>query len=56
MTAKVFICLDNDEIGQKAAQRISKALAEKNIDNRILVPTRKDWNQDLLFLREEGAK
>lgn len=53
---KVYICLDNDEIGQKAAQRISKALAEKNICNKILVPTRKDWNEDLLFLREEGAK
>ena len=32
---KVCICLDNDEIGQKAAQRISKALAEKNIDNVV---------------------
>lgn len=53
---KVCICLDNDEIGQKAAQRISKALEEKNICNRILVPTRKDWNEDLLFLRKEEAK
>ena len=53
---KVFICLDNDEIGQKAAQRISKALAEKNICNKILVPTRKDWNEELLFLRKEEAK
>ncbi len=53
---KVCICLDNDEIGQKAAQRISKALAEKNIYNRILVPTRKDWNEDLLFLRKEETK
>ena len=50
---KVFICLDNDEIGQKAAQRISNALAEKNICNKILVPSRKDWNEDLLFLRKE---
>ena len=53
---KVCICLDNDEPGQKAAQRISKALEEKNICNRILVPTRKDWNEDLLFLRKEEAK
>lgn len=50
------ICLDNDEIGQKAAQRISKALADRNICNRILVPSRKDWNEDLLFLRKEEAK
>ena len=53
---KVCICLDNDEVGQRAAQRIFKALAEKNIYNRILVPTRKDWNEDLLFLQKEGAK
>ncbi|MGM9587211.1 MAG: DUF3991 and toprim domain-containing protein [Candidatus Limivicinus sp.] len=53
---KVIICLDNDETGQKAAQRISKALGDKNICNKILVPTRKDWNEDLLFLRKEGAE
>ena len=53
---KVCICLDNDEPGQRAAQRISKALTEKNICNKILVPTRKDWNEDLLFLRKEEQK
>ena len=53
---KVYICLDNDEPGQKAARRISKALSDKNIENRILVPTHKDWNEDLLFLRKEEAK
>ncbi len=53
---KVCICLDNDEPGQKAVWRISQALADKNICNRILVPTRKDWNEDLLFLRKEEAK
>lgn len=53
---KVCICLDNDEPGQRAAQRVSKALAVRNICNRILVPTRKDWNEDLLFLRKEEAK
>ena len=53
---KVCLCLDNDEARQKAAQRISEALTEKNIQNQILVPTRKDWNEDLQFLRKEGAK
>ena len=53
---KVYICFDNDEPGQKAAQRVSKALSEKNISNKILVPTRKDWNEDLLFARKEGTK
>lgn len=53
---KVCICLDNDETGQKAAQRISRSLTEKNIRNQILVPARKDWNEDLLFLRKECGK
>ena len=52
----VCICLDNDETGQRVAQRISKALTEKNIRNQILVPTRKDWNEDLLFLRKPANK
>ena len=52
----VCICLDNDETGQRVAQRISKALTEKNIQNQILVPIRKDWNEDLLFLRKEDRK
>ena len=50
---KVCIFLDNDEIGQRASQRISKALGDKNIENRILVPIRKDWNEDLMFWRKE---
>jgi len=53
---RVFLCLDNDEPGQRTAQRISKALTEKNIQNEILVPIRKDWNEDLLFLRKEESK
>lgn len=53
---RVFLCLDNDEPGQRAAQRISAALSEKNISNEILVPIHKDWNEDLLFLRKEGTK
>lgn len=53
---RVCICFDNDEPGQKAAQRISRALADRSICNRILVPTRKDWNEDLVFLRKEGGE
>lgn len=53
---RVFLCLDNDEPGQRAAKRISMALTEKNIQNEILVPSKKDWNEDLLFLRKEETK
>ena len=43
---KVYLCLDNDEPGQEAAERISGKLQEKGIPSKILVPTRKDWNED----------
>lgn len=52
----VYICFDNDEPGQQAAQRISRALTEKNIGNKILIPSRKDWNEDLVHLRKERGK
>ena len=42
----VFICFDNDEAGQTANKRIADKL---NIQNEILVPTYKDWNEDLTF-------
>lgn len=45
----VFLCCDNDEAGQKANKRISDALFVKGIQHEILVPNRKDWNEDILF-------
>lgn len=45
---KVSICFDNDEPGQLAAQRIGAKLLIQNIDSEILVPVKKDWNEDLL--------
>ncbi len=44
----VKLCLDNDEGGQKATKRISDKLCLKGIDCEVLVPTHKDWNEDLL--------
>ena len=52
---KVYLCLDNDEAGQKAAGRISKQLTEKGIANELLVPDRKDWNEELLHYRKGEA-
>ena len=49
---KVYLCLDNDEAGQKAAGLISKQLTEKGIPNELLVPDRKDWNEELLHYRK----
>lgn len=48
----VCLCLDHDEAGQSAAQRISEKLNVHGISNEILIPVHKDWNEDLLLLRE----
>lgn len=47
----VYICFDSDEPGQTAAQRISDKLFLRGIKSEILVPTRKDWNEDLVSIR-----
>lgn len=49
---KVYLCRDNDEAGQKANKRTSDALFVKGIQHEILVPNRKDWNEDILFPSE----
>lgn len=48
----VYLCRDNDRPGQEANLRTAEALKEKNIQCEILVPTQKDWNEDLLFSKE----
>ncbi len=50
----VCLCMDNDDAGQKANKRIADKLSEKGIQSKILVPIRKDWNEDLLFSNEES--
>ena len=49
----VFFCFDNDEAGQTANKRIADKLNKLNIQNEILIPTHKDWNEDLT-LSEKG--
>ncbi|MEE0008839.1 MAG: DUF3991 and toprim domain-containing protein [Ruminococcus bromii] len=49
----VFLCFDNDKAGQTANKRISDKLNSMNIQNEILIPTHKDWNEDLT-LSEKG--
>ena len=48
----VFLCFDNDEAGQTASQRIAAKLNARGITNEVLIPTRKDWNEDILHSRE----
>lgn len=49
-TENVYLCLDNDTAGQKAAERMATELAKRGVNTEIIVPTLKDWNDDL---REE---
>ena len=53
----VYICLDNDGPGQKAAQRIRSKLIDQGYNTEILIPNLKDWNEDLLALgQKEGEE
>lgn len=45
----VFLCFDYDEAGQTANKRIAEKLNSMNIQNEILIPNYKDWNEDLIF-------
>lgn len=46
---KVYLCLDNDAAGQTATDKISLKLYAKGIESEVLVPSQKDWNEDLLY-------
>ena len=50
-TGHVFLCLDNDEAGHKASQRMADALTELGIPSMRLSPKMKDWNEDLVQLQ-----
>lgn len=50
---KVYLCFDNDQAGQLANKRIAEKLNKMNIQNEILIPIHKDWNEDLT-LSEKG--
>ncbi len=53
----VFLCLDNDEAGQKASQRMEDELRNHGISTERIVPQLKDWNEDLVakIQRQEPA-
>ena len=51
----VLLCLDNDEAGRLANQRM-KAQLEANYTVERLVPENKDWNDDLTAIREQKCE
>ena len=44
----VVLCLDHDEPGQAAARRLQEELQGAGYHSGILLPARKDWNDDLV--------
>jgi len=52
---QVYIGFDNDEGGQPAAKRLSDKLFLQGYQSEILVPTAKDWNEDLVIMKKEGV-
>lgn len=52
----VFVCFDNDEAGQTAAQKLCAKLSSMNISACTLVPLHKDWNEDLLYSQKQDQQ
>ena len=52
-TKMVYLCLDNDDAGHKASERMAELLQERGVDTQRLVPELKDWNDDLLNEQRE---
>lgn len=48
---EVVLCLDNDDAGRTAAERMTEKLKIWDMKTRTLVPIHKDWNEDLLYNR-----
>ncbi len=51
---KVALCLDNDEAGQKAEERLGAELREKDYETAVLVPEAKDWNEVITSSHQEN--
>lgn len=49
---EVYLCFDSDAAGQSAAKKISDKLFAQGYKSEILVPTKKDWNEDLIMQKE----
>jgi hypothetical protein len=45
---KVALCLDNDEAGHKASERLENELSEKGYTSERILSQGKDWNDDLV--------
>lgn len=53
---RIYLCLDSDDAGQKAAKRISDRMRFSGLETEILIPIHKDWNEDLLLNESEVSE
>lgn len=49
----VSLCLDNDEAGYKASERLKNQLAEKGYASERCISQGKDWNDDLVCMTQQ---
>ena len=52
----VYLCLDNDDAGNDACDRMTDTLEDMGLDVERLRPVRKDWNDDLCAKFEKKEK
>ena len=52
----VYLCLDNDDAGNDACDRMTDTLEDMGLDVERLCPARKDWNDDLCAKFERKEK
>lgn len=52
----VLLCLDNDEAGQKANQRMAEQLEAEGLKAMTQIPKMKDWNDDLLTSQQHAVQ
>ena len=52
---EVVLCLDNDDAGHEAAERISQSLTHQGYSVSVLQPQLKDWSQDLENIHSQEA-
>ena len=50
------LCLDNDDAGNDACDRMTDTLEDMGLDVERLCPVRKDWNDDLCAKFERKEK
>ena len=52
----VYLCLDNDEAGEEACERMADILTEMGLEVERLRPQGKDWNEDLCIAKGNRKK